>query len=135
MKILCFRNSKLRDYLIFLASYKLIKKKHLSCEIFYLSDKNKHCKYLPNKIENEIIYNNFIFYKNKSYRFLSEPVQLVKMIDTNFRSSDIIKLLKIKKIIQNKTLDKKVFDYHFKGYRQNFFLKIEKNLKKCLENL
>ena len=62
MKILCFRNSKLGDYLISIGSLNLIKKKYPGCEITYLTDKNKNLKYLPKKIENDLIVKSVIYY-------------------------------------------------------------------------
>lgn len=150
MKILCFRNSKLGDYLISIGSLNLIKKKNPGCEITYLTDRNKKLKYLPKKIENDQIVNDIIyydyslkglfslivklrkikfnkvinlqdenffskklrnyiffsfckipkkigfFYKNKSYRSLSETVQLAKRVDRNFKASNIHDLNKPK---------------------------------------
>lgn len=62
MKILCFRNSKLGDFLISIGTLNLIKKKNPGCEITYLTDRNKNLKYLPTKIENQKIVNNIIYY-------------------------------------------------------------------------
>ena len=63
MKIICFRNSKLGDYLISIPTLQLIKKKFGSCNLIYLSDFNKNCKYLPKNIEDNKIVDSFFFIK------------------------------------------------------------------------
>ena len=62
-KILCFRNSKLGDFLISLPALKLIKKKFPNCYIYYLTDKNINVPYLPKKFENIFLVNKFIYYE------------------------------------------------------------------------
>ena len=54
-KILCFRNSKLGDYLISLPALQLIKKKYPSYKIFYLSSRNENAPLLPKQIEKKKI--------------------------------------------------------------------------------
>ena len=61
MKILCFRNSKIGDYLVAIPSLKLIRKKYPKSKIFYLTNENKDCKYLPKKIENDVIVDDIFF--------------------------------------------------------------------------
>ena len=63
-KILCFRNSKLGDYLISIPALKLIRKKYPNCKIYYLLAENKQRPYLPKKIEKEIIVDKFIYFKH-----------------------------------------------------------------------
>tara|TARA_E500000178_G_scaffold347019_1_gene399589 strand:+ start:183 stop:1088 length:906 start_codon:yes stop_codon:yes gene_type:complete len=64
MKILCYKNSKLGDYLITLPSIKLIKKKNKKCKIYYLSVKSKFYKDLPKKFEKTDLVNEFIYFNN-----------------------------------------------------------------------
>ena len=47
MKILCFRNSNLGDYLISIPSLKLIRKKYPNSKIYYLTSKSKNYRILP----------------------------------------------------------------------------------------
>ena len=60
-KILCFRNSKLGDYLISIPALKLIRKKYPNCKIYYLLVKNNFMPNLPKIIENKKIVDEFIF--------------------------------------------------------------------------
>ena len=60
-KILCFRNSRLGDYLISLPSLKLIKQENNDSKIYYLSDKSDFYKSLPTIIEKNKIVDKFIF--------------------------------------------------------------------------
>lgn len=62
-KILCFRNSKLGDFLISFPALKLIKKKIPNCSIYYLTEKNINSPYLPKKFENISIVDKFIYYE------------------------------------------------------------------------
>ena len=63
-KILCFRNSKLGDYLISIPALKLIRKKYPNCKIYYLLVKNNFMPNLPKIIENKKIVDEFIFFKH-----------------------------------------------------------------------
>ena len=66
-KILCFRNSRLGDYLISLPSLKLIKQENNDSKIYYLSDKSDFYKSLPTIIEKNKIVDKFIFFKNNFF--------------------------------------------------------------------
>ena len=79
MKIICFRNSKLGDYLISIPTLQLIKKKFGNCNLIYLSDFNKNCKYLPKNIEDNKIVDSFFFYKNSFLGFLNLLLKLRRM--------------------------------------------------------
>jgi heptosyltransferase II len=63
-KILCYKNSKLGDYLITIPSIKLIKKKNKNCKIYYLTVKNKFYNNLPKKLEKTKIVDEFIYFNN-----------------------------------------------------------------------
>lgn len=69
-KILCFRNSRLGDYLISIPSLKLIREKNKGSKIYYLSDRSDFYKSLPKNIEQDKIVDQFIFYKNNYFSFL-----------------------------------------------------------------
>ena len=82
-KILCYRNSKLGDFLISIPAIKLIKKKHRNCKIFYLTVKSKFYTKLPEKISNEIIVDKFIYFENT----LKEKIKLINFLkNQNFSS-------------------------------------------------
>ena len=63
-KILCFRNSKLGDYLISIPALVLIRKKNPNCKIYYLTSRSKFYKNLPKKLGKKLIIDEFIFYEN-----------------------------------------------------------------------
>ncbi len=63
-KILCYRNSKLGDYLISIPSIKLIKKNNETCKLYYLTVKSKFYKNLPKKLEKTKIVDEFIYFNN-----------------------------------------------------------------------
>ncbi len=69
-KIICFRNSKLGDYLISIPALKLIKKNNPECKIFYLSAKNNLVSKLPNIIEGNKIVDKFIYYDHNFWGLL-----------------------------------------------------------------
>ena len=78
-KILCFRNSKLGDFLISFPALKLIKKKFPNCYIYYLTDKNINAPYLPMKFENISIVDKFIYYEYNFKGILSLILKLRKL--------------------------------------------------------
>ena len=61
-KIICFRNSKLGDYLISIPALKLIKKNNPECKIFYLTAKKNLYQttqyYWGNKTDKFIYYDH-----------------------------------------------------------------------------
>ena len=63
-KILCYRNSKLGDYLISIPSIKLIKKKNKNSKIYYLTVKSKFYTNLPKKLEKTKLVDEFIYFNN-----------------------------------------------------------------------
>ena len=63
-KILCYRNSKLGDYLISIPSLKLIKKNNKNCKIYYLTVRNKFYNNLPKELEKTKIVDEFIYFIN-----------------------------------------------------------------------
>ncbi len=75
-KILCFRNSKLGDYLISLPAIELIKKKNKKCKIYYLTVQSKFYKKLPKKFNNKIIVDKFIYFNND----LQSKLKLIKIL-------------------------------------------------------
>lgn len=123
-KILCYRNSKLGDYLISLPAIKLIKKKNGNCKIIYLTVKNKFYKKLPEKINNEIIIDEFIYFNNN----LKEKLNLIKLLKS--------KNLKSFYYLQEKTnLFREIRDYFFFSLlsvkkKYGFFNKIQNYEKK-----
>jgi len=62
-KILCYKNSKLGDYLITLPSIKLIKKNN-NHKIYYLTVKNKFYRNLPKTLEKTKVVDEFIYFNN-----------------------------------------------------------------------
>lgn len=62
-KILCYKNSKLGDYLITFPSIRLIKKNNY-CKIYYLTVKNKFYQNLPNRLEKTKLVDEFIYFNN-----------------------------------------------------------------------
>ena len=75
-KILCFRNSKLGDYLISLPAIELIKKKNKKCKIYYLTVQSKFYKKLTKKFNNKIIVDKFIYFNND----LQSKLKLIKIL-------------------------------------------------------
>ena len=69
-KILCFRNSKLGDYLISIPSLILIREKYPNCKIYYLTVKSKYYTSLPKIINNITIVDKFIYFKNNFKNYL-----------------------------------------------------------------
>lgn len=63
-KILCYRNSKLGDFLITIPSIKLIKKKDINCKIYYLTVRNKFYNNLPQTLDKSKIIDEFIYFNN-----------------------------------------------------------------------
>ena len=70
MKILCFRNSRLGDYLISIPSLKLIRKKNKNCKIYYLTDKSNFYASLPKNLGKNKIVDNFIFFRNNIFSYI-----------------------------------------------------------------
>ena len=62
-KILCYKNSKLGDYLITVPSIRLIKKNN-DYKIYYLTVKNKFYKNLPGTLEKTKVVDEFIYFNN-----------------------------------------------------------------------
>ena len=62
-KILCYKNSKLGDYLITLPTIRLIKK-NKNCKIYYLTIKNKFYKNFPQTLEKTKVVDEFIYFNN-----------------------------------------------------------------------
>jgi ADP-heptose:LPS heptosyltransferase len=62
-QILCYRNSKLGDYLITIPAIRLIKK-NKDCRIYYLTVSNKYYKELPKTLEKTKIVDEFIYFNN-----------------------------------------------------------------------
>jgi len=71
-KILCYKNSKLGDYLITLPTIRLIKK-NKDYKIYYLTIKNKFYKNLPQKLEKTKVVDEFIYFNNN----LSDKLKLI----------------------------------------------------------
>ncbi len=69
-KILCFRNSRLGDFLISVPTLKLIKDQHKNCQIYYLSDKSEVYKSLPKYLGREKIVDKFIFYEKNFFSLI-----------------------------------------------------------------
>jgi len=63
-KIICFRNSKLGDYIVSIPALELIRKKNPNCKIFYLLAQNRFSPDLPKEIENNKIVDEFIYFKH-----------------------------------------------------------------------
>lgn len=70
VKILCFRNSRLGDYLISIPSLNLLKKKYKNCEIHYLTDKGDFYSSLPKNLGKSRIVDNFIFFRNNIFSYI-----------------------------------------------------------------
>tara|TARA_A100001015_G_C15010528_1_gene722852 strand:+ start:734 stop:1648 length:915 start_codon:yes stop_codon:yes gene_type:complete len=71
-KILCYKNSKLGDYLITLPTIRLIKK-NKNYKIYYLTVKNKFYKNLPQTLEKTKVVDEFIYFNNN----LSDKLKLI----------------------------------------------------------
>lgn len=71
-KILCYKNSKLGDYLITLPTIRLIKK-NKDYKIYYLTVKNKFYKNLPQTLEKTKVVDEFIYFNNN----LSDKLKLI----------------------------------------------------------
>ena len=69
-KILCFRNSRLGDFLVSLPTLNLIKKINKDCKIYYLSDKSILYKSLPKYLGKKKLVDKFIFYENNILSFI-----------------------------------------------------------------
>ncbi len=63
-KIICFRNSKLGDYLVSIPALELIRKKNPKCKIYYLLAQNYFSPDLPKYIEKNKIVDEFIYFKH-----------------------------------------------------------------------
>ena len=63
MKILCFRNSRLGDFLISIPAIKLIKKKYPDSKIYFLTDNNITLKQMSLTLKNNKLIHKFIFYR------------------------------------------------------------------------
>ena len=81
MKILCFRNSNLGDYLISIPSLKLIRKKYPNSKIYYLTSKSKNYRILPKIINNTLLVDKFIYFKPTIHNYL---ILLKKLKSYNF---------------------------------------------------
>ena len=71
-KILCYKNSKLGDYLITLPTIRLIKK-NIDYKIYYLTVKSKFYKNLPQTLEKTKVVDEFIYFNNN----LSDKLKLI----------------------------------------------------------
>ena len=109
-KILCYKNSKLGDYLITLPSIRLIKKNN-NYKIYYLTVTNKFYRNLPKTLEKTKVVDEFIYFNNNfvdklrlffflrkkkfdEFYYLQEKSNLFREI----RDYIFFNLLKIKKI-------------------------------------
>ena len=81
MKILCFRNSNLGDYLISIPSLKLIRKKYPNSKIYYLTSKSKNYRILPKIINNTLLVDRFIYFNPTIHNYL---ILLKKLKSYNF---------------------------------------------------
>lgn len=81
MKILCFRNSNLGDYLISIPSLKLIRKKYPKSKIYYLTSKSKNYRILPKIINNTLLVDKFIYFNPTIHNYL---ILLKKLKSYNF---------------------------------------------------
>ena len=81
MKILCFRNSNLGDYLISIPSLKLIRKKYPNSKIYYLTSKSKNYRILPKIINNTLLVDKFIYFNPTIHNYL---ILLKKLKSYNF---------------------------------------------------
>tara|TARA_X000001036_G_scaffold440058_1_gene494066 strand:- start:4851 stop:5780 length:930 start_codon:yes stop_codon:yes gene_type:complete len=110
-KILCYRNSKLGDYLISIPSIKLIRKKHGKCKIYYLTVKTNFYNQLPKYLEDNLIVDEFIYFDNT--------------ITDKFK---LINILKSKKFDSFYYLQEKTNFY--REFRDYFYFLFLKNTKK-----
>jgi len=109
-KILCYKNSKLGDYLITLPTIRLIKK-NIDYKIYYLTVKSKFYKNLPQTLEKTKVVDEFIYFNNNlldklklifflrkkkfdEFYYLQEKSNLFR----EFRDYFFFNLLKIKRI-------------------------------------
>ena len=109
-KILCYKNSKLGDYLITLPTIRLIKK-NKDYKIYYLTVKSKFYKNLPQTLEKTKVVDEFIYFNNNlldklklifflrkkkfdEFYYLQEKSNLFR----EFRDYFFFNLLKIKRI-------------------------------------
>ena len=109
-KILCYKNSKLGDYLITLPTIRLIKK-NKDHKIYYLTVKSKFYKNVPQTLEKTKIVDEFIYFNNNlldklklifflrkkkfdEFYYLQEKSNLFR----EFRDYFFFNLLKIKRI-------------------------------------
>ncbi len=127
-KILCFRNSKLGDYLISLPALQLIKKKYPSYKIFYLSSRNENAPLLPKQIEKKKFVDEFIYFNNNFY----DLFKLFKYLRKQ-------KFQKLYYIQEKSTLAREIRDYFF--FRLSGIVKLygffnkKKNYSKFSETL
>tara|TARA_Y100001958_G_C21156821_1_gene491664 strand:- start:196 stop:1116 length:921 start_codon:yes stop_codon:yes gene_type:complete len=70
INILCFRNSRLGDFLISVPTLKLIRNQNKNCKIYYLSDRSEIYKSLPKYLGKEKIVDQFIFYENNFFSII-----------------------------------------------------------------
>jgi ADP-heptose:LPS heptosyltransferase len=109
-KILCYRNSKLGDYLISIPSIRLIKKKNKNCKIYFLTVKSKFYNNLPKNFEKTKLVDEFIYFNNN---FLDKFRLIFFLRKKNFD--------KIYYLQEKSSLFREVRDYIFFN-----FLKIDK---------
>ena len=83
-KIICFRNSKLGDYLISIPALKLIRNNNPNTKIYYLCARSKFFSKLPKIINGNKIVDEFIFYDHSFWG-------LIKLIKY-FRSKKFSKI-------------------------------------------
>ena len=76
-KILCFRNSKLGDYLISIPSIKLIREKYPNCKIYFLTTRSKKYQSLPSIINNTLLVDKFIYFNN-SFNYYLKLLKILK---------------------------------------------------------
>ena len=81
MKILCFRNSNLGDYLISIPSLKLIRKKYPNSKIYYLTSKSKNYRILPKIINNTLLVDKFIYFNPTIHNYV---ILIKKLKSYNF---------------------------------------------------
>ncbi len=81
MKILCFRNSNLGDYLISIPSLKLIRKKYPKSKIYYLTSKSKNYRILPKIVNNTLLVDKFVYFNPTIHNYL---ILLKKLKSYNF---------------------------------------------------
>lgn len=127
-KILCFRNSRLGDYLISIPALNIIRNENKNCKIYYLTDKNKLYKNLPQSIENNKIVDKFIDY---DLNFKSLFKLLLKLKSKNF---DKIYYLQEKSNLYRELRDYIFFSLINLKNKNGFFTK-RKNYKKYSETI